>query len=355
MVDCHRRWGLTLVETLVVIGILGALLAILLPAIQKIREAANRLRCANNLKQIAIASHHYHTDHGSLAPGYLGPSLAKNTDFPALFFEGQWIGHLPVLLRYLEQDAIFLQIKVDFNINDVAAVKWFWNAPATGPGQPNVGNYLAAMHPLKIFRCPSASDFTPTVGNPAPNGGGTLLGIHVFNSPSMGPFTAGWRDEYGPASQFRPLGRTNYMGVGGCGAGNHPFFRQFEGLYTNRSRNTIGQLETQDGASNTLLYGETCGSYWNSPPETMDICWMGGGALGSYLGLQRGRLASSISFSSYHPAGVQFCFADGSVRVLRFGDTVWDQVSAFPKDWLLLQQLAGRNDGGPTDASALVD
>jgi prepilin-type processing-associated H-X9-DG protein len=104
-----------------------------------------------------------------------------------------------------------------------------------------------------------------------------------------------------------------------------------------------------------LLYGETCGSAWQCPPDGKDICWMAGGSLGTYLGLQQGRSASTIAFSSYHPAGVQFCFADGSVRVLRFGDTVWDQISAFPSDWLILQQLAGKNDGGPTDASALLD
>jgi prepilin-type processing-associated H-X9-DG protein len=82
---------------------------------------------------------------------------------------------------------------------------------------------------------------------------------------------------------------------------------------------------------------------------------MAGGAIGTYLGLQRGQQASTISFSSSHPAGVQFSFADGSVRLLRFGDTIWNQVSDFPKDWLLLQELAGKNDGGPADASALVD
>jgi hypothetical protein len=52
---------------------------------------------------------------------------------------------------------------------------------------------------------------------------------------------------------------------------------------------------------------------------------------------------------------VQFCFADGSVHVLRFGDTTQNQGSAVPCDWLLLQQLGGRFDGGPADASALVD
>jgi prepilin-type processing-associated H-X9-DG protein len=145
------------------------------------------------------------------------------------------------------------------------------------------------------------------------------------------------------------------MGVAACGSGTHPFYSKFEGIFTNRSQNSLGRLTNQDGTSNTLMYGETCGSGWNSPAESKDICWMAGGALGTYLGLQQGRQASTIAFSSYHPAGVQFCFADGSVRTVRFGDTTIQQTSAVPSDWLLLQQLGGRMDGGPTDMSALVE
>jgi prepilin-type processing-associated H-X9-DG protein len=211
------------------------------------------------------------------------------------------------------------------------------------------------MTRLKIFRCPSATSFDPEFGRSGPGSGGTLLGLHVFNSPRFGVFTDGWKDDYVRAANYRFLARTNYMGVAGCGSGNHPFFSRFEGICTNRSQNSLGQLSTQDGASNTLLYGETCGSAWQSPPETKDICWMAGGGLGTYLGLQRGKTASTIAFSSYHSAGVQFCFADGSVRTLRFGATFWDERSPFTSDWTLLQELAGRNGGAATGAELLLD
>jgi hypothetical protein len=95
-------------------------------------------------------------------------------------------------------------------------------------------------------------------------------------------------------------------GVAGCGAGTHPFYSQFQGIYTNRSQHTLGQLTVLDGTSNTLLYGELAGTHWNSPPDTKDICWMAGGGLGTYLGLQRARTAPIITFSSWHAAGVQF-------------------------------------------------
>jgi prepilin-type processing-associated H-X9-DG protein len=145
------------------------------------------------------------------------------------------------------------------------------------------------------------------------------------------------------------------MGVAGCGSGDHPFFSRFEGVYTNRSQNTLDQITAQDGTSNTLLYGEACGSRWNTEPLAVDISWMAGGGLGTYLGLQKGSTAPIITFSSYHPSGVQFCMADGSVRTLVFGDTVWDGQSDIPKGWHVLQQLAGRRDGGTADTSALLD
>jgi prepilin-type processing-associated H-X9-DG protein len=346
-----RRTAFSLIELIVAIAIIVLMMSLILPAIQKVREANNRLSCANKLRQLGIAAHHFHSDHGRLPPGYLGPSIKENTDFPAHLREGQWIGHFPLLLSYLEQDTLFHQIQVNFNVGTVMPNQWFWLPDGK---TPNNANCAVAFTNLKIFRCPAAPEFDPQPG-PEPGGGGTLLGIHVFNSPKDGVFTSAWKGDYSLVPQFRFYGRTNYMGVAGCGSGTHPLFNKYEGLYTNRSQNTLGQLAAQDGTSNTLLYGEACGAKWFSPPDSKDICWMAGGALGTYLGLQQGRAAVTIAFSSYHPGGVQFCFADGSVRVLRFGDTVWDQISTFPKDWLLLQQLAGKNDGGPADASALVD
>jgi prepilin-type N-terminal cleavage/methylation domain-containing protein/prepilin-type processing-associated H-X9-DG protein len=346
----RQRTAFTLVELMVSIAIIVVLTALILPAVQKVREAANRLRCASNLKQLGLAAQNFHADFDRLPPGYLGPSVKNNTNFPFHVSEGQWIGHLPLLLPYLEQDNVSRQIRVDFNLKVVSALPWFWL-----PGKiPNDVNYSAAFTKLKILRCPSASDTGPIPGSGAGTGG-TILGLHVFNTPELGAYTDGWKDDYVKASAYRFLGRTNYLGVAGCGSGTHPFLKNYEGTYTNRSDHTLGQISQQDGTSNTLLYGETCGLTWESPQDGKDICWMGAGSLGTYLGLQRGRSASTIAFSSFHSGGVQFCFADGSVHLLRFGDTTTQQTSAVRSDWLLLQQLAGWADGGPTDESALVD
>jgi hypothetical protein len=82
---------------------------------------------------------------------------------------------------------------------------------------------------------------------------------------------------------------------------------------------------------------------------------MAGGGLGTYLGLQRARTAPIMTFSSWHSAGVQFCFADASVRLVRFGNTAWDREGPPTSDWHLLQQLAGYRDGQSPDASSLLE
>jgi prepilin-type processing-associated H-X9-DG protein len=346
-----RRSAFTLIELLVVIAIIILLMALVIPAILKVRETANRHTCANHLCQLGSAAHQYHATRKKLPPGYLGPSTAKEMDYPRHFYEGQWIGHFPLLLSFIEADGPYAELRIEFRPHVVTQLPWFWK-----PGPiSHQENYTAGMNKLQVFRCPSAPDYSPHFGSLAPGTGGTLLGLHVFNSPKQGAFTDGWKDDYVRAAAYRFLGRTNYMGVAGCGTGTHPLFSRYAGIYTNRSEHSLEQLSALDGTSHTLLYGETCGTQWNSPPESKDICWMAGGGLGTYLGLQRARTGPLITFSSWHTAGVQFCFADGSVRTVRFGNSAWDERSAFTSDWRLLQQLAGYKDGQAADTTGLLD
>src|SRR5262249_13550416 len=86
--------GFTLIELLVVVAIIGVLIALLLPAVQRVRDAANRMSCLNNLRQIGLGLHHYHSDHGSFPPG--GTTTG-----------GQGLAFHVLVLRYIEQPNLY--------------------------------------------------------------------------------------------------------------------------------------------------------------------------------------------------------------------------------------------------------
>lgn len=139
----RTRRAFSLLELLVVIAIVGILMAILFPAVQKVREAANKMSCANNLRQMGLALHSYHGDYGRFPPGYEGDWSHPNRD--PLTWDGPngwaWGAHL---LRYLEQDALANQLQ--------------WHLPCWSSA--NAGPVTAFV---KVFVCPSAPDVPRTV------------------------------------------------------------------------------------------------------------------------------------------------------------------------------------------------
>jgi prepilin-type N-terminal cleavage/methylation domain-containing protein/prepilin-type processing-associated H-X9-DG protein len=140
-----RRRGFTLIELLVVIAIIGVLIGLLLPAVQKVREAANRLKCQNNMKQIALAQHNYQDAFSQFTPGYLYKGDGFRSGFSATSNEFSWP---TLILPYIEQDNVYKTI--DFTKN-------------FGAGQG--GNPVCISTPQPIFMCPSDSAVKQAAGS----------------------------------------------------------------------------------------------------------------------------------------------------------------------------------------------
>jgi prepilin-type N-terminal cleavage/methylation domain-containing protein/prepilin-type processing-associated H-X9-DG protein len=198
------RRGFTLVELLVVIAVIVLLMALLLPAVQKVRESANKLRCANNLKQFGIALHHYHGDLGRFPPG-----LVSETDDLA---DGDSTGFTK-LLPYFEQDNVYKLYHFD--------VPWY-----------HPSNYAAVGMSVKIFYCPS-NRFDGVI--------------------DLGPIAAQWHT---PLPPF--VGSIDYAFSKGTNAtlvkNSERIPNQLRGAFDVNSRTMIKTI--YDGSSNTFLMGD---------------------------------------------------------------------------------------------------
>jgi prepilin-type N-terminal cleavage/methylation domain-containing protein/prepilin-type processing-associated H-X9-DG protein len=227
MIRSRRRQGFTLIELLVVIAIIAVLIGLLLPAVQKVREAANKSSCTNNLKQIVLAAHMYESTNGYLPPG---------TD-------GQMVGTLVFLLPYIEQDAVFKS----FSFRPGPFTPYWWRDGMNFPTAPN-----STGAKIKTYICPSA---------PNPDSDASVI-IAQTAAVAGVDFATGLNTDtayYVPPPANKDLARNNYLPCGGYGDQSAGVFHRpaYRGMFTFQSKNRLAAIP--DGTSTTLAFLESSG------------------------------------------------------------------------------------------------
>jgi prepilin-type N-terminal cleavage/methylation domain-containing protein/prepilin-type processing-associated H-X9-DG protein len=310
MLAPKRRPAFTLIELLVVIAIIGILMALLVPAVQKVREAAARTQCQNNLKQMGLAMHSFHDANKVFPPGYSasGPYIDGASDTSP-----GW-GWAAFILPYLEQDNVYRQLNLYQPI----------------PSSP------AIQTMLQVYLCPA--DLSPQGPFPVPDAFGNALCLA------------------GPTSYAACCG--NDLSETTDPSGNGVFYRNSQ----------IRIANIRDGTSQTILVGERAwgnanGAWAGAIPGGVIMRGQANPCLpnipgawypSSTMALAHTHLNNALSdpdgsagmddFSSMHTGGSYFLFADGSVHFVR-SVPADNPNGSYTPDGLTFQALGTRSGG----------
>jgi prepilin-type N-terminal cleavage/methylation domain-containing protein/prepilin-type processing-associated H-X9-DG protein len=284
---CRCQTGFTLIELLVVIAIIAILIGLLLPAVQKVREAAARMKCSNNLKQLAIAAHSFHDVNGRFP--YNG-SRTSNSGCCNAAGDAEW-SWLVRVFPYIEQDNLYRQLGEQVNA-----------APGASANMPRVALTIPTL------RCPS--DTTPESRNSSGVPNGWKPGSVAYTSYKG---VSGSRWNYGSFA-FAPAGSS------GDGLDNS------NGIFWRRDIiRPLSMTAVTDGTSNTMMVGEDIGTmnihngwaYSNTANGTCAIPLNSAMRAGQPGFNNPGDWPNVYSFRSRHTGGANFALADGSIRFVR--------------------------------------
>ncbi|QDT14757.1 DUF1559 family PulG-like putative transporter [Alienimonas californiensis] len=346
------RSGFTLIELLVVIAIIAILVSLLLPAVQQAREAARRSQCQNNLKQLGLAMHNYHSTYKVFPAGKGGTQVTVGSDISTQSNQG-WAGYLIPLLPYMDQTALWNQISRPLDTNGDGT-------PDYAAGGPKVDNdsYPPWKNQIATLLCPTDGAQPTGVAdtNYAANWGDNGAGNNTNNlSQSRGMFA-------GAASANPRLhmglrdardGTVNTILIGEIGRDNGS--KAFQGGYVVPSSLTATNGSFADPVANcvdvvsdpnnpgtyldTVTYSTSRGSIWTAGgagatgfntilPPNSPSCQGEPDGTDTWRGFVYGR--GIFSAGSYHTGGAQFVMCDGSVTFISETIDAGNQSAATP-------------------------
>ncbi|MBM3979285.1 MAG: DUF1559 domain-containing protein [Planctomycetes bacterium] len=326
MLSRRTARGFTLIELLVVIAIIAILIGLLLPAVQKVREAAARLKCQNNLKQFGLAAHNYESANNTLPPSQHTVVIAGSTVSSGAPTQA-------LLLPYFEQGNKYNQFNMNYNVNSDAPIHS--SIPALSGA-----NAAARTGDVPVYLCPSDSSSETYFGAGRQNyfgslgayahfrgGNASLEGIFSLPYPANGQIMAGVTvvsigDGSSNTVMFAEVMRSGIQYNAASGVRDHAtiIIHSSNTGYNETDGTTISMCATGANWSSSIKY--TGQQYYRNLPSnflfthTLPVNWNRKVATGTqrYSCGNSAFTSMHIAASSYHSNGVNVCMADGSVR-----------------------------------------